>query len=156
MHSFAISLLTACTEKCHWIHLSLSLSLFVALILSLCLSLGHLVFPSIFPSLYLPLLSALLSVCLVCRCLIPFFLTFLSVYFDHSPCLSCTVIQRERDWQQDKNRETECVLERLKGIVRVFEVGLYEVLVYIQCITCSRRSVANPQFGETEIVLHGS
>ena len=36
----------------------------------------------------------------------------------------------------------------LKGWFAFFEVGLYEVLIHNQCITCSRFGLAQPQFGK--------
>ena len=38
----------------------------------------------------------------------------------------------------------------LKGYFRLFEMGLYEVLIHSQCFTFSRWRSACPQFGEAE------
>ena len=99
MQSFAISLLTAYTEQ----NATESTSVPVSLAPSLCPSLCLLVFIS----LYLCIMSAL-SVCLVCLCLslclfVPLtysrlilHFTLLSVYFNHTPALSCRDTRAER------------------------------------------------------------
>ncbi len=159
MHSFAISLLTACTEKCHWIHLSLSLSLSLSLRRSHSISLSLArspCFPSIFPFLHLRLLSALLSLCLVCLCLslslcltnlLTFlsFLTSLSVYLDHSPRLSRTVAQRERDWRQDKNTgRRECVLETQRAVQHFGKQNLENGFFVFHCFFCGKSLILCP------------
>lgn len=125
MHSFAISLLKACTEKCHWIHLRRSL--FPSL--SFCLFVSHSVF---FPSIphfifasclhwYQSVSSVFVNLSLSLHPTNLFTFSFLS--FSLSPLFMFTTLRfcltqssTEKDWRQDKNTETE-VWWRLKRAV---------------------------------------